>query len=80
VNKGIELATENVPGCVLQLYVWLVNPEEVGTFALVSIAVSTLTTGYTSAIIAFALDTDLDHRTSQPKFYGYIPEDNNLRN
>ena len=24
-NIGIELATESIPGCVLQLYVWLSN-------------------------------------------------------
>ena len=46
INKGIELATENIPGCVLQLYVWLSSPEDAGTFALVSIGISTLTTGY----------------------------------
>jgi len=45
VNKGIELATENIPGCVLQLSVWLSSPEDAGTFALVSIGISALTTG-----------------------------------
>ena len=34
VNKGVELATESIPGCVLQLYVWLSNPEEAGSFSL----------------------------------------------
>ena len=28
--KGIELATESIPGCVLQLYVWLTNPDDAG--------------------------------------------------
>jgi len=45
VNKGIELATENIPGCVLQLYVWLSSPEDAGTFALVSIGISALRPG-----------------------------------
>jgi len=78
-KQGIELATEGIPGCVLQLYVWLINPEEAGSYALLSIAISSLTTGYTSAIIAFAQDVDTPHRKAQPKFYGYIPEDNGLR-
>jgi len=70
LNKSIELATENVPGCILQLYVWLNNPEEAGSFALISIGISALTTGYTSAIISFESDVGLDHRKNQPRFYG----------
>jgi len=70
LNKSIELATENVPGCILQLYVWLFNKEEAGSFALISIGISALTTGYTSAIISFESDVGLDHRKAQPKFYG----------
>ena len=27
MNKGIELATESIPGCVLQCYVLLLNPS-----------------------------------------------------
>jgi len=26
MNKGIELASESIPGCVLQCYVLLMNP------------------------------------------------------
>jgi len=70
---------ESIPGCVLQLYVWLSNPKDAGSFALVSIAISALTTGYTSAMIAFDQDIDVPHRKNQPGFYGYIPDDNALR-
>jgi len=79
LNKGVELATESIPGCVLQLYVWLSNPEEAGTYALVSIGVSALTTGFSSVLIAFDFDVDVPHRKNQPKFYGYVPDDNGLR-
>jgi len=79
LNKGCELACESVPGCVLQLYVWLLTPEKAGTFALVSIWISCLTTGFVSAMIAFDMDVDVPHRKNQPKFYGYIPNDNSLR-
>ena len=78
-NKCIELSTESIPGCVLQLYVWLLAPEKAGTYALVSIGISCLTTGYTSAMIAFDFDVDVPHRKGQPKFYGYVPDDNALR-
>ena len=78
-KKVCELSAESIPGCVLQLHVWLQNPEEAGKLALSSIAVSALTTGYASAMIAFDYDVDLVHRQSQPKFYGYIPDDNGLR-
>jgi len=53
VNKGIELATESIPGCVLQLYIWFTKPEEAGNFALASIGFSALMTGFTSTTIAF---------------------------
>ena len=79
VNKAVELATESIPGCILQIYVWLTNPEEAGSYALVSILVSALTTGFTSAMISFDKDIDLSGRKSQPDFYGYIPDDNGLR-
>jgi len=79
VNKGLELFTEGIPGCVLQLFVWLSSPEDAGSYALVSIAISALTTGYTSAIMAFVLDVDLDRRKNQPKFYGYVLDDHGSR-
>ena len=79
INKGIELGCESIPGCILQLYVWLRNPDKAGTYALVSIGISCLTTGFTSAMMAFDMDVDLSHRKAQPKFYGYMPNDNGLR-
>ena len=78
-NKCVELAFESIPGCVLQLYAWLAYPDQAGTYALVSIGISALTTGFTSAMIAFDKDVDVVGRRAQPKFYGYIPDDNGLR-
>ena len=78
-NKGSELAFESIPGCILQLYVWLSAPDKTGTYALVSIAISCLTTGFTSAMIAFDMDVDVPHRKKQPNFYGYIPNENGVR-
>ena len=79
LNKSTELACESVPGCVLQLFVWLSTPELAGSYALVSIGISCLTTGFTSAMISFDMDVDVPHRRSQPKFYGYIPNESSLR-
>jgi len=79
LNKAAELAMESIPGCVLQLYVWLTNPEDAGYFALVSFGISALTTGFPSAMIAFDMDVNVPRRKNQPTFYGYIPDDNGLR-
>jgi len=68
-NKAFELACESIPGCVLQLYVWLTNPGQAGAYALVSIGISALTTGFTSAMISFDKDVDVVGRLAQPIFY-----------
>ena len=78
-NKAIELGTESIPGCVLQIFVFLQNPEKAGIGALVSIAISALTTGYTSALMSFDLDLDVHHRRCEPRFYGYVPDDHATR-
>jgi len=78
-NKISEIACESIPGCILQLYVWLLAPEKAGTYALVSIGISCLTTGFASAMISFDCDVDVPRRKNQPKFYGYIPNDHELR-
>ena len=43
-----------------------------------SIGISALATGFTSAMISFDKDVDVSCRRAQPKFYGYIPDDNGL--
>ena len=82
-NKGIELATEAIPGCILQMYVLLTTFESLnaGTlyFSISSILISALTTGFTSAVISYDLDVDVPKRNVQARFYGYIPDDNTKR-
>ena len=72
-NKIVEMGTESIPGCVLQCYVYLTSSDQVGNFALLSIAASCLTTGFASASISFDVDVDVRRRKVQPQFYGYIP-------
>ena len=79
INIALELSMESIPGCVLQLYVWFASPEQAGSYTLVSIAISALTTDFTSAMISFNKDVDVAGRRDQPKFYGYIPDDNGAR-
>lgn len=78
-NKAVELACESIPGCVLQLFVYLSNRKQAGNYALVSIGISALTTGFTSAMIAFDMDVDVPKRKMSPRFYGYLPDDNGKR-
>jgi len=78
-NKCFELACEAIPGCVFQIYVWIAFPQQVVRLALLSIAISALTTGYSSAMISFDIDIDVKKRKNCPSFYGYIPDDNGLR-
>jgi len=74
-NKGIELATESIPGCVLQCYVLLLNPSlGSSSGAIISIGLSAFMTGLTSAMMAYDFDTDQPHRATQPLFYGYIKD------
>ena len=77
--QGVELATESIPGCVLQIFVFMTKLRASGTGPLVSIGISALTTGFASAIIAFDKDVDAKGRIDMPKFYGDIPSEHGLR-
>jgi len=79
INKCLELACESIPGLVLQLIVFLSNPADASGFALVSIGISALTTGYTSANLSLDFELDVDSRKAQPTYYGYMPDDSGKR-
>jgi len=68
INKCTELAFEVIPGTILQLYVWLTNLTQAGSFSLASICIGAMTTGFSSATIAFDMDVSLPHRKNQPIF------------
>ena len=44
-----------------------------------SIALSALTTGYTSALISMEYDRNKPRRKAQPLFYGFVPNDHRSR-
>jgi len=69
-NKLAELFCESIPGCVLQCYVLLENPELISVGAVASLLISATTTGFTSSMLTFDMDVDSAHRQNQPAFYG----------
>jgi len=71
IGKGIELALESIPGGLLQAYIFINSPEKT-MFLLVSILISTLTTGFSSAMISYDMDVSVANRKEVPLFYGYI--------
>ena len=74
IAKGIEMMCESIPGCFLQLYAILKSGDR-SQRAIASVAVSALTTGFSSASISFDMDVDPARRMEAPDFYGYIPDD-----
>ena len=78
VGKGVELACESIPGGLLQAYVFINSPEKT-TFLLVSILISALTTGFSSAMISYDMDVSVANRKEVPLFYGYIKDGNTER-
>jgi len=77
-GKCTELAFESIPGGLLQAYMFINSPEKT-IFLLVSILVSTLTTGFSSAMISFDMDVSVANRKEVPLFYGYIKDSNTER-
>ena len=57
----------------------MTTPGATSTGAIVSIGISTLTTGFASAMMSFDKDVDVICRKRSPTFYGFIPDDHGLR-
>ena len=57
---------------MLQILVFLTNPKKAGAGALISLVISALSTGFTSAKISVDKDVDVECRKYQPKFYGEL--------
>tara|TARA_B110000305_G_scaffold202271_1_gene230526 strand:- start:961 stop:1722 length:762 start_codon:yes stop_codon:yes gene_type:complete len=57
---------------------YLTSPKK-SVFHLVSILISTLTTGFSSAMISYDMDTSSHSRKEVPKLYGYIKDDSTSR-
>ena len=75
LGKGCEMALESIPGGLLQAYVFINSPKKT-MFFLISILISTFTTGFSSAMISFDMDVSVANRKEVPLFYGYIKDSN----
>ena len=78
IGKCTELAFESIPGGLLQAYMFINSPEKT-MFLLISILISTLTTGFASAMISYDMDISVANRKEVPLFYGYIKDSNTER-
>ena len=70
-----QLAAEALPGVIIQTAAVLNNPAMPSRTAIISIIVSAITTGFTSAQISYDFDTDPKKRAQTPQFYGYVPDE-----
>jgi len=77
-GKAAELAFESIPGGLLQAFMFINSPNKT-IFLLISILISTLTTGFTSTIISYDMDISVANRKEVPLFYGYIKDGNTER-
>jgi len=75
MGKMAELAFESIPGGLIQAYVFINSPEKT-VFFIISILISTSTTGFASAMVSFDMDISLANRKEVPLFYGYIKDSN----
>jgi hypothetical protein len=75
-TRVCEVVFESVPGGVVQMAAYLENTKSGTnqTQALVSILISALTTGFSTATICFDLDVNPKRRRDEPSFYGYVPD------
>jgi hypothetical protein len=71
--KCIEMFAEAIPGVIIQLMAVATNEGKTSRAAWLSILVSALTTGFSSASINYDWDTDPVKRAQLPDFYGYVP-------
>ena len=78
MGKMAELAFESIPGGLIQAYVFINSPEKT-VFFIISILISTSTTGFASAMVSFDMDISLANRKEVPLFYGYIKDSNTER-
>jgi hypothetical protein len=72
-TKSIEMAVESIPGCILQMYVYL-KSEQKSKLAVASIVCSAFTTGFAGACLSYDYDVDPRKRRATPWFYGYMPD------
>jgi len=77
-TKVVELVTEAIPGCVIQLAAMTmgggIGGVDISSGAKFSFICSVFTANFTSATLSHDWDTGKDQRKYAPWFYGYMPD------
>ena len=73
-SKIIEIVFEAVPGLIIQLFAYFTLVQS-SSFALVSIAISAMTTAFSVSVMFFDKDVDPRNRRTNPFFYGVFLDD-----
>ena len=71
------ISNPSTAGCILQFYVLLKTLKDAdgaNTSSFMSLLISALSTGYSSATITWDFDTSTQRRRELPEFYGMIPD------
>jgi hypothetical protein len=79
--KSTEVFAEAIPGVIIQLTAIATTggDKQISSAALLSLAISALTTGFSGATISYDFDTDPQRRNQTPDFYGYVPSSTTSR-
>lgn len=71
--RVIELVTESIPGCVIQIGAMLQTGGDRSLAPLLALASSILAAAFVSVQLSHDWDTDENHKKSAPSFYGFLP-------
>jgi len=71
IIKSIEMACESIPGCLLQVFTFIVSPHKT-LFHVISIIISSGTTGFGAAMVSFMADASVRNRQKAPMLYGFL--------
>ncbi|GMI41148.1 hypothetical protein TeGR_g7687 [Tetraparma gracilis] len=75
IAKAAEVATESVPGLVLQLVAVLISPaKDRSVLALVSVGISAASAGLAGTSMWYDTDTDPGQRQRNPRCFGMVPD------
>ena len=78
ISKSVELFTEGIPAVAIQVAA-AIYEGRISQMQLLSLVVSIVMSGFTSAQISYDFDIDPDQRSRKPDFYGYVPDGSNPR-
>ena len=77
-SKGCELFTEGLPAVFIQI-TSAIFKGRITQMELLSLIVSIMMCGFTSAQISYDFDTSPEKRDEKPDFYGYVPDGSHPR-